>query len=356
VSINLRTGQPGHGKSYGCVRVIRDSLERGEYVATNIRLIDERTEEQIAAGEPPTWARIMARTNLFRRLIPGRWRAMALRFVERVYFIEDLAELQKLRLPPCGKCRGCRKGPGCQKEGRGRAVLDEAHQWLNARTWDVDETGQASTKAEGVKRRLSIVKFFATHRHRGWHIELITQDEGNLDRQVRGLFEYHTHLKNLRRYKVLGLFPIVPVNVFVAVTHWHDNEKSRLGVETYLLNKKLARCYDTFGAARDLDEDPDAIWLGPRPVSGERGRSPAAASEVDAPAASFPVATPTAASDPARWPEPFPGSAEGGPSEPPEILSVAMNAPLHAASPGLTLPSSPAVSADASRLDSPTTA
>lgn len=249
MSINLRTGQPGHGKSYGAVRCIRDSLERGEWVATNIPLVEG-------------WAQTMAATNWFRRLIPGRVAKVAAAYESRMYFVEDLAVMRRLVLPPCGKCRGCRNGPGCQKEGRGRAVLDEAHQWLNARTWDADETGQGATKAESVRRRLEIVRFFATHRHRGWHIELVTQDDGNLDRQVRTLFETHTHLKNLRKFKVLGILPIVPMNLFVAVTHWHDNDKTRLGVESFLLNRRLARCYDTFGAARALENDPDAIFLG----------------------------------------------------------------------------------------------
>lgn len=249
MSINLRTGQPGHGKSYGAVVCIRDALENGEWVATNIPM---------AEG----WARTMARTNWLRRVIPGRVDKVAAGFAERLYVLEDLSELRRLVLPACGKCPGCRRGPGCQREGRGRAVLDEAHQWLNARTWDADETGQGSTKAQAVKRRLDIVRFFATHRHRGWHIELITQDEGNLDRQVRSLFETHTHIKNMRRFKLLGLVPIVPVNVFVQVTTWHDSDKTRLGVKTHLLSKKLARCYDTFGAARALEHDPDAIFLG----------------------------------------------------------------------------------------------
>lgn len=252
VSINLRTGQPGHGKSYGAVVEIRDALDRGEWVVTNIPLVDG-------------WADVMARTNWFRRLFPGRCDRVARSYESRLHFVEDLAQLRRLVLPPCGKCRGCRKGPGCQREGRGRAVLDEAHQWLNARTWDADETGQGGTKAEAIRRRLDIVKFFATHRHRGWNIELITQDDGNLDRQVRSLFETHTHLKNLRRFKVLGLVPIVPFNYFVAVTHWHDNQKSRQGVKTYMLNKRLARCYDTFGAGRALANDPDAIFLGGAP-------------------------------------------------------------------------------------------
>lgn len=276
--IDLLTGAPGHGKSYSAVRRIRDSLERGQIVVSNVPLVDLRTAAELDAGDPPTWALVMARSNPFRRLIPGRVLATAHGYAERFYFVDDLAQLRRLVLPPCGKCRGCRRGPGCQKEGRGHAVLDEAHQWLNARTWDADETGQATTKAQAVRRRLDIVRYFATHRHRGWQITLVTQDDANLDKQVRSLFETHTHLKNLRRFKLLGLLPVVPVNVFVAVTHWHDNDKTRLGVESYLLSRKLARCYDTFGAGRHLADDPDAIHLGPvtRPALPARAAQPAA--------------------------------------------------------------------------------
>jgi len=260
--INLRTGQPGHGKSYGAIRCIRDALERGEWVVTNIPMTED-------------WAEIMARTNWARRLLPGRCAKTAASYRARLVHVDDLTQLRRYRLPPCGKCRGCRNGPGCQREGRGRAVLDEAHQWLNSRTWDADETGQAGTKAEAVRRRLDVVRFFATHRHRGWNIELVTQDEANLDRQVRALFETHTHMKNLRRFKVAGLLPIVPVNVFVAVTHWHDNDRTRLGVEAFMLNRKLARCYDTMGAGRHLEDDDDAILLG-APDGRTDGRPPGA--------------------------------------------------------------------------------
>ena len=150
-------------------------------------------------------------------------------------------------------------------------VLDEAHNWL-IRTWDADESGQSLTKSEAVANRLKIVRLFSQHRKLGWHVDLITQDEANLDRQVRGLFEYHVHQKNLKKYKLLGIIRIVPVNVFVAVTTWHDNEKSKLGVETFLLNKKLARCYDTTATSHGLAMDAeDAILLGDhsvRPASG----------------------------------------------------------------------------------------
>lgn len=250
VSIYLRTGQPGHGKSYGAIRVIRDALENGQWVATNIELRDG-------------WAEVMAKTNWFRRLIPGRVRKVAADYERRTYITHDLSEFARLRLPPCKKCDQCKKGMRCRKEGRGRLVLDEAHNWLNARTWDADESGEARTRAEATRKRLNVVRLFSQHRKLGWHVDLITQDEANLDRQVRSLFEYHVHLKNLRKFRVLGLVPIVPCNLFVAVTHWHDNDKSRLGVETFLLNKKLARCYDTTATSHGLDFDaPDAIYLG----------------------------------------------------------------------------------------------
>jgi zona occludens toxin (predicted ATPase) len=250
VSIYLRTGQPGHGKSYGAVRVIKSALESGQWVATNIEL-------------KPGWALTMARMNVFRRMVPGRVAKTAADFESRLYVSHDLGEFSRLRLPPCGRCDSCRAGHRCRKEGRGRLVLDEAHNWLNARTWDADESGMSLTKNEAVQKRLSIVRLFSQHRKLGWHVDLITQDEANLDRQVRSLFEYHVHLKNLRRYKVFGLFPVVPCNVFVAVTTWHDNAKTRLGAETFLLNKKLAACYDTTATSHGLDFDADdAIWLG----------------------------------------------------------------------------------------------
>lgn len=318
MSINLRTGQPGHGKSYSSVVEIRDALERGQYVATNVPL---------AEG----WALTMAKTNWFRRLIPGRCAKHATEYQRRLYLVNDLRELRRLRLPKCGRCPGCKKGSGCRREGRGLAVLDEAHKWLNARTWDADETGEASTKAQAVKRRLEIVRFFSTHRHFGWNIELITQDEANLDRQVRSLFETHTHLKNLRKFKLLGVLPVVPCNLFVAVTHWHDNDKTRLGVKTYMLNRKLARCYDTFGAAREDDlPAADVIMLG-------QHQGPAADS----------AAQPAAAATPDR-PEPESPPMGGHPPVQRTVASDAasimppMPTPANAESPGSRRPGSPA--------------
>lgn len=248
--IYLVTGKPGHGKSYYCVRTALEALEKGQWLATNVELHDG-------------WAERFAASNQVRRLVPGRVKATAASYRERTYVTHDLEELTRLRLPACGKCRNCGRGGHCQTEARGVMLLDEAHNWLNARTWDSDESGGTVSKAEAVANRLKIVRFFSQHRKLGWTVYLVTQDEGNLDTQVRRNFEYHVHLKNLRRYRLLGVIPIVPVNVFVAVTTWHDNAKSRVGTQTFTLNKRIASCYDTIATSHGLAYDaPDAIYLG----------------------------------------------------------------------------------------------
>jgi Zonular occludens toxin (Zot) len=249
--IHLVTGAPGHGKSYYAVREIGRSLERGKYVATNVELEDG-------------WWLVLARGNIFRRLVPGRVVKMAQRYRERLYVVEDLSELMRLRVPACGSCSRCKAGRKCSREERGVAVLDESHIWMNSRTWDQDERGEGLSRTQAVQRRLSITRFFAQHRKLGWKVILIAQQAGLLDNQVRGLYEYHVHLRNLRRLKSWwNPLRFLPVNVFTAITTWHDSAATRCGAEVFLLDKKVAALYDTmatFGAG--VDDVDDTILLG----------------------------------------------------------------------------------------------
>lgn len=219
--IVLVTGPPGSGKSYYSVRKIAEAVEAGKFVATNIDLV-------------PDWADRLARRNVLRWLWPGRRAAVAAAFRQRVYVSGDLEELFRLRL----------RGAG---EGRGVMVLDEAHNWMNSRTWKEDGRGP-------------IVRFFSQHRKLGWDIYAITQDELNIDRQVRTLFEYHVRLKNLRNFKVAGI-PVVPCNVFLAIWRWNDAAKSIAKRQAYRLTR-VARIYDSMALSHGLEENPDdAIWL-----------------------------------------------------------------------------------------------
>jgi len=238
--IALVTGQPGAGKSYYSVRKIVAALEAGKPVATNVALEDG-------------WALKAARSNLLTRLVPGRARRKADRYERMVLCSDDLDELFRVRL-------------GGKGEGRGAMVLDEAHNWLNSRTWDADETGTKLTKAEAVQARLKIVRFFSQHRKLGWDVYLITQDALNIDRQVRSLFEYHVKLKNLRKFRVAGL-PVAPCNLFLAIWFWNDSAKTIVKRELYPLNRSVANLYDSWALSHGQEDDDlvgDVLVL-PRP-------------------------------------------------------------------------------------------
>lgn len=267
--IALVVGPPGSGKSYTSVSIITEALREGRYVATNVELVPD-WPAQVVRTWPLWWLR-------------GRgWRERkALELARRVFVSADLEELFRVRVVGCGSCSGCKAGMSCRREGRGVMVLDEAHNWMNARTWDADPTGQAATKTEAIARRLKVVRFFSQHRKLGWTVYLITQDEANIDRQVRSLFEYLIRLRNLRNFKVAGV-PLVPVNVFLAIWTWNDAAASVAKRQARRLHKRVARLYDTMALSHGLGDDDEAapIWLPVRsgdvpelPTSGEGGRS-----------------------------------------------------------------------------------
>lgn len=219
--IALVTGPPGAGKSYYAVRKAIDSAEAGKFVVANFPLVDG-WEEKVANHHPLRW------------VIPGRRRELAAQMRRRSFFSEDVRELSRLRFP--GKA-----------EGRAVAIIDEAHNFMNSRTWRDED-------------RLEVLKFFTQHRKVGLDVYLVTQDAGNIDRQVRALFEYHVTLRNLRRMKVAGI-PVSPFNLFLAIWQWHSGAKAIVRREAYRLNW-TAKLYDTYGTSFGFEAAPeDAIWL-----------------------------------------------------------------------------------------------
>jgi hypothetical protein len=225
--ITVVTGPPGNGKSLYGVRAIAHALERGKPVATNIALRSDLG---------PFVAR---RGNVVRRLVPGRTDRVAELRERHVFSSDDPNELLRVRL----------RGAG---ESRGLMVLDEAPDWLNSREFsDRDRKG--------------LTRWFRKHRHYGWDVLLIAQDLEMIDKQVRVNYEYHVHMRNLRRAKVAGV-TIFPVNLFLGTHTWHQTRGAAAPIivkrETFTLGwwKDL---YDTHAAAAALDQELDetAIWL-----------------------------------------------------------------------------------------------
>jgi hypothetical protein len=272
-------GKPGSGKSFYAVRAIVMAVLRGEPVLTNVPL-REGWQDQVAKMR-------------FGILRGKKWRTRrAAALLALVYYFEDPQLLPRIGVPGCGKCEHCRAGRTCTKEGRALAVVDEAPKFLDARTWNLAGDGEEGGKP--VVMRKKVVDFFRMHRKRGFGVLLLTQAETLLDSQVRGMGERYIGLRNLRRIPHL-LNPLwyLRFDLFCATTYWGVPGKTgtlRAKTEWFLLNKRIARLYDTMGGfASDGSEEAD-VW--------PWGRTPGLKAEIEeAPQRSEDVDSSSAAED-----------------------------------------------------------
>lgn len=116
------------------------------------------------------------------------------------------------------------------KENQCLLCLDECSILFNSRDWNK------------MKNRMQWIKFFTQHRKLGYEIYLITQQDRQLDRQIRNLAEYHVIHRKVNNFKI-GQY--LPFSTFVAVTYWYGlNEK--LGSEFFTYKKKYGSLYDSY--------------------------------------------------------------------------------------------------------------
>ena len=260
--IRLVTGPLGTGKSYYGVRKAVQALHSGKLVATNFDM-------------SPDWADQVARRG---RLFPNssRIRGRAERMRGRYIRISNMQELTELSVRPEKPfAREVEPGKWALKEGVLVVLLDEAHRWMNARSWS----------REG---REELLEFFALARKKGMEIYLIAQRAENLDVQVRELFEDHIRLVNLRRSaRVMGV-PVVPFNFFVANWINQADKGEVVKVERYRLGWEK-RLYDTMDTVSFTEGEPNAgssLWLPRRPEAstGAATDTPPAAPAAGVPA------------------------------------------------------------------------
>jgi hypothetical protein len=158
VAIYLVCGKLGAGKSLACVGRIRDALQEGRRVVTNLDLKLEAMFPR--GGDRGAVCRLPDKPTL-----------------------EDLNAIG-------------RGQEGCEDEDNGLIVLDELGAWLNTRSFQD-------------KERLPVIEWLLHSRKLGWDVIMIIQHPNMVDKQVReGLCEYLVICRRTDRLPVpfLGSF------------------------------------------------------------------------------------------------------------------------------------------------------
>lgn len=116
------------------------------------------------------------------------------------------------------------------KEKQTVIVFDEAQAIFNPRDFRRSD-------------RMDWNHFFTIHRHLGFNVLLITQNDRLLDRQIRCLIEYQVKHRKLNNFGTFGA--LLPISVFACIEYWYGvNEK--LGSEFLVYKKYYSNLYDSY--------------------------------------------------------------------------------------------------------------
>jgi len=213
MAVYVVTGELGSGKTLMAISKIRDALQRGCRVATNIDLRLER----IVTGRKP---RVVVRLPDWPR-------------------VEDFNRLGKAY-----------EGPFDEKRF-GWIVLDEMATFLNSREWNDKQGGEKPGAA-----RLKMINWLRHARKMRWHLLLLSQDLESLDKQVRAaLAEHVVRCKRMDRFtvpmvsvvtKLLGLGAVTLPQVHMGVVRYGSGINSPIVDRWWLPDaKSLHGAYDT---------------------------------------------------------------------------------------------------------------
>jgi zona occludens toxin (predicted ATPase) len=92
------------------------------------------------------------------------------------------------------------------------------------------------------KDRTDWILFFSRHRHLGYSVILISQQDRMIDRQIRGMFEYEFKHRKVNNFGPLWLLPIT---FFVVIQYWYGN-RVRIGSYFIRYKKSIASIYDSY--------------------------------------------------------------------------------------------------------------
>lgn len=203
MSIELRTGFVGSGKSYAAVKdgtQIADAMLGKRYVIANFPVTEKKT--------------LFSR---FRKVKtkPTRWIFKNNQDLTVQYLIDKSLEM------------GWDK-----KEGSALIIFDEASIPFNARTWNRPD-------------RMDWIEFLTESRKFGYDVIFITQDTGLLDKQIRKLCEYETQYKKLNNMIYFSWLSLFRITLFGGVSFWNGVKNSKGQLKLYFYRKSVAERYDT---------------------------------------------------------------------------------------------------------------
>lgn len=184
--INFFTGRPGNGKSLHMAMIIYQEMKKGKNVIANFE-INEHVFDK------------------FDKKHPGRRGTFI--YVSNTEFLNSsylpYMENSRLKQPPKDRypyLEGLygyatqfhkKNYRGQIIEGQTLLVLDECQELFNSRSWNRSD-------------RLEWCSFFRQHRHYGFDVYLISQDDKVIDKQIRSILQYEWEHRCVNNYKLLG--------------------------------------------------------------------------------------------------------------------------------------------------------
>lgn len=222
MAVYVVTGKLGAGKTLVAVGKIKDKLNRGCAVATNL---DLRLDKLIGEKAKNT----------------------------RVYRIPDKPQLADLEAIGQGN-------DSYDEAKNGLLVLDECGTWFNSRSW-------------ADKSRQAVIDWFLHARKLGWDIIFLIQDLSIMDKQARvALAEHVVYCRRLDRLSMPFIGPLwsavvgekMPMpKVHLGVVKYGDNVNSIVVERWTYTGRSLYPAYDTKQAFFDAYPHPTYMMLPP---------------------------------------------------------------------------------------------
>lgn len=232
MSINFFTGVPGSGKSLHMAMIIDKWLRSGKNVIANFEINEDsfaRFNEK-NPGKLGTFIYVSNEewlTNSYkpytkgnRRMPPpdGMWSYLEGLYGYALQFHEKNHKGQII-------------------EGQTLLVLDECQDLFNPRSWNR-------------KDRLAWCSFFRLHRHYGYEVYLVSQDETVIDKQIRNVLEREYTHRCVNRFKLTGRIMgfLAGGKVFVSVEKLRGVKKSDSKVRSQFFTgqQKYYDFYDSY--------------------------------------------------------------------------------------------------------------